>query len=325
MRKNKTLTLEYIAPIPDVPIGYTYVSAGVSNKREGLFLFIKNDPKGEVHGRHSKLRMGKSKDFLLVIQDDRAREDIFITDIDFTFPVFDVFPDRRVLIAASRCAWGMGDKYLLNGLIYDPKTGERTLFLAGDGIESLAINSKSHIFISYYDEGVFGNNGWEGQGIEGPGVGGVTCFDDTGEVLWQHNKTANMEDGSFISDCYALNVSGSDAYYYFYTDFLLAKTNSKFETTLWRTSMSGCHCFAISRDAILFSGQYDDDLGNEFYLMRRTPNKLTRQTKIYAKLSKGYMSDPSQTIGRGWNIHYFNKDGWFRGSIYTLLQLFDTE
>ncbi|WP_176444820.1 hypothetical protein [Paenibacillus herberti] len=34
-------------------------------------------------------------------------------------------------------------------------------FLLGDGIQSVQVTDKGIIWTSYFDEGVFGNNGWD--------------------------------------------------------------------------------------------------------------------------------------------------------------------
>ncbi len=309
--KTKKLTLAHVVPLPEVGEEFTFVSGSVSNRQEGLFLFIKNDLINEIHGRYErkggpsfpKRKMANAKTMLVVILSDENRQDILIDDVDFTFPEFDLFPDGRILLAAGWCA---NDD--LNGLIFNSETREKTKFHAGDGIETICIDDASRIFISYFDEGIFG---------DGPGMGGITCFNDEGGIIWQFNSTDRKD--AYISDCYAMNVTGFDAYIYYYTDFELAKIGPKFETAIWKTDISGCHCFAISDDALLFSSQYGEP-ENSFHLMKRLPRGLSNKTPVEVKLDIGTFDKQGQTIGRGASIHHINKQGWFRGSIDTLLE-----
>ena len=311
-----------IAPQPEIDENYTLVSRSISNSGDGLFLFVKGDLNGEAHGRiesggsFPQPKMPSKKSFKIVVLNQYKKEVIELGELDFAFPVFDIFSDGRVVIAASRCRWRGKDDYDLNGLIYNPATGERIRFLAGDGIQSLSVDNQSRIYISYFDEGVFGNFGWGNPGPIGSGAGGVNCFNDCGERIWYFNSVDGS--GEFISDCYAMNVNQNNAYVYYYTDFSLCRIGSEFERKYWKTGLSGCHHFAISDEAILFSGEYDEG-PSKFHLAKKFEYKLSKFTDVKAKLELGKLTREGQTIARGANVHYFNQDGWFRASIHDLL------
>jgi len=289
-----------------------------------LFLFIKDDPDDDVHGRivdgasFAKTKMPSNKTFKLIVQGKHTNQEITIDKINFTYPLVDLLADGRVVIVGARTQWRSKDDYDLNGLIFNPSSGERIEFLAGDGIENLSVDSKSRIFISYFDEGVFGNNGWGGPGPVGPGAGGLCCFDDKGDIEWQFNSVDGT--GEFISDCYALNVCGVHAYIYYYTDFSLCEIDPEFSTKYWNPNLSGCRNFAIDKNLVVFSGQYDDP-STKFYLQKRLPNRLSKAIPLSVELEFGELEKPSKTICRGHNIHHFNKEGWFRSSISHLANL----
>ncbi len=320
-RKPQKLELRFVGPIPEVDQNYALVSCSVSNNGDGLFLFIKNDPNDDVHGRiergasFAKTKMPKKKTFKLIVQNDYKSIEILIDRINFTYPVFDIFNDGRVVIAGGRTQWRSKDDYDLNGLIFDPSNGERIRFLAGDGIANLSIDNNSRIFISYFDEGVFGNNGWNHPGPSGPGAGGLCCFNGKGELDWQFNSV----DGSaeFISDCYAMNVFEEYAYVYYYTDFSLCEIDQEFKTTFWKPNVSGCHSFAINNDLVVFSGQYNDPC-TRFFAMKRLRNGLSKPQPVSINLEFGKLKKAHKTVCRGDHIHHFNPDGWFKASISSL-------
>ena len=323
-KKTKMLELNLVASSPEADPDYNLVSCSVSNDGQGLFLFVHNDPTDEVHGRiergasFAKTRMSGGKTFKLIIKNENQTKGVIIDNVDFTFPVFDVFSDGRVVIAGVRTKWRSKDDYDLNGLIFDPNSGERLSFLAGDGIDSLSIDNKYRIFISYFDEGVFGNNGWHNPGPPGPGAGGLCCFSDEGELEWQFNSVDGS--GKFISDCYAMNVMGSCAYIYYYTDFLLGAIGGDFEKTFWRPHLNGCQSFAIDENFVLFSGQYDEP-DTRFHLLQRLPKRLSNPIPVKVGLEIGKFTRANQTVCRGEYVHHFNQDGWFRASISDILDV----
>jgi hypothetical protein len=91
----------------------------------------------------------------------------------------------------------------------------------GDGIEHVAIDAEDRVWVGWFDEGMFGNDGWRVPGQEWPpSSNGVACFTADGALLplpvWP------VEAGT-IADCYALNVVGAGAWACPYTEFPLVR------------------------------------------------------------------------------------------------------
>jgi hypothetical protein len=60
--------------------------------------------------------------------------------------------------------------------------------------------------------------------VYGGGIGkqGAVCFDQDGSAIFQYNEFAELSELPFISDCYAMNVSGADEVWFnYYMDFPL--------------------------------------------------------------------------------------------------------
>jgi hypothetical protein len=82
----------------------------------------------------------------------------------------------------------------------------------GDAIEHINTTPDGHIWVGYFDEGVFGR---------GIGREGLICFDSAGTPVFRYADFAKKHNLPFIDDCYTLNVVGSSAYVSYYTDFPL--------------------------------------------------------------------------------------------------------
>jgi hypothetical protein len=87
----------------------------------------------------------------------------------------------------------------------------RTLDL-GDASQDIRTTSAGHIWVSYFDEGVFG------QGI---GQNGLVCFDANGKDIFRYADFAEEHGLPHIADCYALNVSDDATWLCYYSDFPL--------------------------------------------------------------------------------------------------------
>ena len=156
--------------------------------------------------------------------------------------------DNFLLLGARATLYkdGHTDK---NALIID-KFGNRINELClGDGIENCLVDSKNRIITSYFDEGVFGNYGWNHP----IGASGVIKWSDTGEKLWENTNHD-------ICDCYAMNIDDKDSlWFYYYTDFNLVKTDF-YSEIVYKTPISGSDGFLLSKGqtALLFHNGYGE-------------------------------------------------------------------
>jgi hypothetical protein len=83
----------------------------------------------------------------------------------------------------------------------------------GDASEDVQTTPDGKIWVSYFDEGVFGS---------GIGQQGAVCFDMQGIPLFKYGDFAERAGLPLISDCYAMNVtSAGDVWFNYYTDFPL--------------------------------------------------------------------------------------------------------
>ncbi|EMF47827.1 hypothetical protein B481_0361 [Planococcus halocryophilus Or1] len=89
-------------------------------------------------------------------------------------------------------------------------------FNGGEAFEEIVVG-KEGIWVSYFDEGVFGN---------GISTEGLVLFDMTGNILLRYHS--DLLNPNAIADCYALCKGGGTSVWIFpYTDFPLIEINSK--------------------------------------------------------------------------------------------------
>ena len=138
----------------------------------------------------------------------------------------------------------------LNGHLYDGSGRHVRSFHAGDGIQNLQTTKDGRIWVSYFDEGVFGSTKFAQSGL--------VCLDNRGQCIFDY-ATLVGDDVPSIADCYGLNVcSNREVWLCYYTDFPLVRLLDGKPEGVWiKQPVSGSPGFAVSGGLILFAGGYD--------------------------------------------------------------------
>jgi hypothetical protein len=165
----------------------------------------------------------------------------------FKFPVIRQLTDNSFLIADSRT-----DK-TDNSFIYDLNGNVLRQFYAGDGIQDIEV-LQGKIIITYFDEGVYG--------ADGPNNEGLVVFDFDGKILSKYNEKHGDQ---IISDCYCICRHGANRVLFLpYTDFPLIELNldtgdeKKYEIP---EQLKGSTGLTSTGDNIIFHSPYEDKTG----------------------------------------------------------------
>lgn len=141
-------------------------------------------------------------------------------------------------------------------------------FCLGDGIQDCVVKKDGTIITSYFDEGVFGNYGWD----EPLGACGLIAWTSEGTSLWKNEKYP-------IYDCYAISLDEEEnLWFYYYDEFRLVRTNFK-EDLVFEPPIEGSGAFSVapSGDTFLFQGGYQEH--NKFYFLTAHGGRLGKKQK----------------------------------------------
>lgn len=124
-------------------------------------------------------------------------------------------------------------------------------FMLGDGIQSVKTDAADRIWVGWFDEGVFGNSNWNVPRREWPPSSSVVAaFDRAGAVVWE------LAAGSW-ADCYALNVTGEDAWTWMYGDAPpIQRLSVRAQPQLWSCEGAGATALAVDNKHVLVAGGY---------------------------------------------------------------------
>ncbi|WP_186579517.1 hypothetical protein [Aquibacillus kalidii] len=169
----------------------------------------------------------------------------------------DMFSDGTILIVQVRCSKD-GNDIERNARRYNPNGQLIEAFTLGDGIEHVQIDDKDTIWVSYFDEGIFGTSEWEYP----MGSDGLIAYTIGGDKLWGASQYG-------IIDCYALNVvSTKEVYFYFYDESFLVYLNERKESARYRIEGDTVDQFVFDQKGLI--AQTDIYTIKRFQIRNRT-------------------------------------------------------
>ncbi len=140
--------------------------------------------------------------------------------------------------------WLVGDRRGGRATLYDAHGSVRTILDLGDASEDLQTTAEGRIWVSYFDEGIFGG---------GLGTQGLICFDGAGVPIFQFREFAEKNDLPPIYDCYAMNVAGNgDVWLNYYSTFPLVHLRDFALEQVWLNFGAMGNGFALRQGAAFY-------------------------------------------------------------------------
>lgn len=308
------------------PNGYSAVAASVNWRGEVIRLFVENK---SVKSRFAMLaaqgfaipsatELEKVPDQLVITEKPYSAllihthqaggsSELQLASLTATCPLVEQLSNGEALVVERR-AWRYPDgTHDLNARVYDQAGTLQHEFLLGDGISDLQVDATGLIWVSYTDEGIFGNLGWRSP----IGAAGLCCFTADGTKVWEFQPPSGFD---HICDCYALNVSSDAAWAYYYSEFSMVRIDREWNIQGWRSKLNGASALAIRGNHVLLYGGYGD---------RRTGCQLVElgeaDAELVAEVSLALPEElnlaKATVIARDAHLHLIAGDDWYRFSL----------
>lgn len=231
-----------------------------------------------------------------------------ISDLSIAFPHLQSLPGGDVLIVGARCKRFEDGTTERNARVYAVDGTLRRELVFGDGIEDVQATAAGDIWVSYFEEGVFGNYGW-GSSEELPiGAAGLVCFDMLGNRLWEYSPPTGLGP---IDDCYALNVAADAEWAYYYTDFPLVRIEPGSQIRAWTSGISGARALATDGRRVLLYGGYSPN-PYRCVLGRLGETEIEHLQEVNLSFPDGRSLEHAEIVGRGPLLHVFAETGWYQ-------------
>ena len=199
------------------------------------------------HGKLLSVDVKEDNSFIVYTDNNQviAEEKILTLDIAIKFPIIRLIDSDNFLLADGRTS----NEYP-NAHIFDYNGKLITSFLAGDGIEDIVIHNK-RIVVTYFDEGVFGQ--------DGPNNNGLSVFSLNGKFQFGFNESAG---GLSIADCYCIcKRDKNKILFYAYDLFNVIELNlDDFNWKEFKTpdDFKGASAITTIENKIIFHSSYHD-------------------------------------------------------------------
>jgi hypothetical protein len=274
---------------------------------------VTRDPRGERW--YFEQGPKEPYDAVALLPGDRTYQRLRLRGLTAWFPHIQALPNGEILIVNARCDH-RNEKD--NGFVYGPDGLLRRSFPLGDGIEHVQTLTDGRIWIGYFDEGIFGNEGWQNKPwVRDAARSGLACFDATGKLLWRYR---HLPDTRPICDCYALNATDDSVWTQHYPSFPLARISPHGVVHYWECEFTFAQALAISDQTVLFwdGGALPNDIVS-CVVQRIEDDVLTATQDLLLTLPDGSELDgrTATVIGRGHYLHAFHGLDWHRYDLST--------
>lgn len=177
-------------------------------------------------------------------------------------------------------------------------------FLPGGWHSRLRGKKDGTIITSYFDEGVFGNYGWD----EPLGACGLIAWTSEGTPLWKNENYS-------IYDCYAISLDEEEnLWFYYYDEFRLVRTNFK-EDFVFELPIEGSGAFSVapSGNTFLFQGGYQQR--DKFYFLTAHGDHLGKKQEAIPTCDGNKVAVEQCSLLRS-RMLFLGKDGVLYGGIW---------
>lgn len=195
--------------------------------------------------------------------------------------------------------WLLSESRGLSG-IYEGSGRFRHTVDLGDASNDVQATPGGRIWVSYFDEGVYGNDLGSQQGL--------LCFNSEGQQLFKYFDFAEQNSLPFIDDCYAINVVNEDEVWLsYYSAFPLVCIKNFQLHRVWRDF--GCmRAFAFTGDGLIFAKCYEDA-----QLLKRSLGDQTHAELLEAIDERGQAIRSFQVAARGSRMYL-----WTETAVYEM-------
>ncbi len=206
-----------------------------------------------------------------------------------------------VLLVGARCDWRPSGPEA-NAVVVGWDAVVRERFVIGDGIEDVRVTGDGTIWVSYFDEGVFGNRGWGGPGPEPIGAPGLVAFGPNGDARFRYDPKVAGTDA--ICDAYAINVTDAEVWLFFYTEFSLVRIR-RGTYAVWKFGQGGARALAVDRGRVLLYGGDDQRNRAQVLELRREGCKVVGDFDVVDETGRGF--DGAHVAGVGPCLFFFRE------------------
>ena len=162
------------------------------------------------------------------------------------------FPDAQGIftnhVQRFEDGWLLADVRGGSATVYNPSGKMLRHLDLGDAINDVQATTHGNIWVSYFDDYVFG---------AAIGCANLVCFDSTGKPIFDYGEWAEKNQIPFIDGCWALNVMKDDEIWLsYYSGFPLVRIKLFELENIWKEFASIFPAFAVRSQTVIYQKAY---------------------------------------------------------------------
>lgn len=311
----RRITLFPVIDLTEKLQGWSVVSVQLGYNGRAYMLLIDEVPERE-RGMFMQTELKRTPTYKVLIADLRLTgekrsseahvQEILIEGETFHYSYVQPLGEELLLVGARSHYYGR-DRYDLNAAVFSYAGRPQRRFLLGDGIQDVQTTRSGLIWTSFFDEGVFGNYGWERP----VGESGLIAWDRNGIRVFTNSEAD-------IADCYALNVASDEqVWFYYYTEFKLCALSGpadRPEVSFLDPNRSGSALIVTDGCRFLMDNGYHEH--DRYTLMRQEkPGELTPGEEIVFVKENGERIQTVTNDARGGRLLLFEESKLYTFSL----------
>lgn len=240
--------------------------------------------------------------------DDGSSQPSQIVELEalpLSFSLVQPLPGSRFIVADMRCSW-FPEGPEENAWIIGADGGVQRRGTIGDGIEHLLADAEGTVWAGYFDEGIYGNDGWDQNDSPSPlGAAGIVRWSSDLAKLWQHDQ---QDDSSWVTDCLALNVDRDRVWACPEPEHPVLEVANGQVRSYPTQGLEGVMGVVVSGRAVAL-------IGDQYYggvVRRGTLDRGRELEKLSLGLPGGRLVPPGALVCRGSVAHLFVGAEWFQ-------------
>ncbi|WHT47302.1 hypothetical protein QNH10_13940 [Sporosarcina thermotolerans] len=174
-----------------------------------VFVLLAEEIPPLINGSFPSTVTEKSYSYHVVHLKDGKKNVIQLPEETWNYHFIQPIDDEHFMLVCARSYYHDAQNIEENARVYDLNGRFIRSFCLGDGIEHVYVTRNQEIWTGYFDEGVFGNYGWE----KPVGRSGLVGWDSMGRKL-----DSLEEDKEYhIFECLALNGDSNGGIWFFFS------------------------------------------------------------------------------------------------------------
>lgn len=274
MEQAQRITVERIADLQEDIEGYIPLSISTGPAHDIYLLLTKEQPP-LIDGSFPPAETEDAYEYKVVHLQNGHKRVLRLPNEKWNYHMVQPIDGNQLMLVGARSVYHNDNWIDENARVFDWDGQQIRSFCLGDGIEFVYVTGDSRIWTGYFDEGVYGNYGWDDP------------IGSTGMVGWDHdgNILATQTGEPHIGECSALNIAADEEIWFLtgFADVIGVRKNGA--TEYYRTDTPGFSAFAVNGDTMIVYREYFGK--HSFFRLARSRDRFDEACRVDVKKPDG--------------------------------------